>query len=489
MKCYLFFLGFLGFLPLAYSQSKEAEFDNMFQKTLRLDAMASPEALIEGIKAITYAEQINYKPGIVKGTFWICEHYIQNGNDAQALLFAVKAEKSDAFSDVTNRVKLKRIKAKSLIRMGFYEEAEKTLNDALCYVIKLQENKHSCWLKGAIYADMGTNYAENEETQHRAIEYYQKSLQLFQKMDDSDQLKSQYTFWVLVKIASLYRRQRQLAKAQQYLKKATSYIDFLKNDMGKAEYFYNQGIVCNANDDIKKAKQYFQKALQIVKRECKITCKKELYYQLFKVCQNLNNKDSCRYYRQQYMLYSDSLHQMYKKDASVALRFFEEEKQYEIKERSFHYFLGVLFCMLIMLIGSSKLFRDHRKFKILKKEKIAIEEQLLKSESNLNLLKKKNSPLANTTIELDRLVREGSPVFLTEFKKQFPDFYDRLLLYNFDIEVDMKFCALMRLDYTTAQMADYTKSSIRAVESKKYRIRKKLDIPRDKNIYEWFQEF
>jgi|GEM_PF-1015183 len=489
MKCYLFILWFLGFLPLAYGQSKEAEFDNMFQKTLRLDAIASPEALVEGIKAITYAEQTNYKPGIVKGTLWICEHYIRNGNDAQALLFAVKAEKSNAFSDEVNTVKLKRIKAKSLIRMGFYEEAEKTLNDALQHVAKLQESKHSRWLKGSIYADMGTNYAENNETPHQAIEFYQKSLHSFQKMNDSDSLKTQYIFWVLVKIASFYRRQRQPAKVQQYLKKATSYTAFLKNDMGKAEYFYNQGIVCNANGDIKKAKQYFQKALQIVKRERKIVYKKEVYYQLFKVCQNLNNKDSCRYYRQQYMLYSDSLHRMYKKDASVALRFFEEEKQYEIKERSFHYFLGILFCMLIILIGSSKLFRDHRKFRILQKEKIAIEGQLQKSESNLDQLKKKNSPVANTTIGLDRLVREGSPVFLIEFKKQFPDFYDRLLMYNANIEVDMKFCALIRLDYTTVQMADYTKSSVRAVESKKYRIRKKLNIPRDKNIYEWFQEF
>ncbi len=488
MKYNLFFSGLFGILQLVYGQSKQAEFDSLFQETVRLDAINSPQAFTEAIKAIAFAEQTDYKPGIVQGTLWICEHYIRNGNDSQALLFAVKAEKKGPFSDNSDRVELKRIKAKSLIRMGFYEEAEKTLNEALSYAVKLQNGK-SIRLQGAVYADMGTNYAESNITSHQAIEYYQKSLQLFQKMNDSDSLKPQYTFWVLVKIASFYRKQRQPAKARQYLKKAELYREQLKNDLGKAEFYYNKGIESDADDQVNEAKQYFQKALEIVKRERKITSKKELYYELFKVCQKLKKIDSCRYYRQQYMLYSDSLHRMYKKDASTALRFFEKEKQQEIKGRSLQYFLILLICILIILLGSTKLFRDHRKFIILQEEKNTLEGQLQKNEKNLNQLKKKSDLEVGTTVALDRLVREGNPAFLIEFKKQYPDFYNRLLTCNPEIGNDMKFCALIRLNYTTAQMAEYTKSTIRAVESRKYRLRKKLNIPKDKNIYAWFQEF
>lgn len=488
MKYSLFFLGLLGILPLVYSQSKQAEFDSLFQKAIRLDAIASPQAFTAAIKAITYAEQTAYNPGILKGTLWICEHYIRNGNDAQALLFAAKAEKKEPFLKGDSSVKLKRIKARSLIRMGFYEEADKTLQEALTYALKLKGDKNIPLL-GAVYTDMGTNYAERNVTSHLAIEYYQKGLQLFQKMKDSDPLKPQYTFWVLVKIASFYRKQRHPAKARQYLKTAALYSGQLKNNLGKTDFYYNKGIESNTEGKIDEAKQYFQKALDIVKRERKITCKKELYYELFRVCQNLKKTDSCRYYRQQYILYSDSLHQMYRKDASAALRFFEKEKQQEIRERSVVYFLILLICILLILLGITKLFRDHKKFIILLEEKIAIEERLQKNESNLNQIKKKNNLEVGTTVTLRRLVKEGNPAFLIEFKKLYPDFYDRLLVYNSETGNDMKFCALIRLNYTTIQMAKYTKSTIRAVESRKYRLRKKFNIPKDKNIYEWFQEF
>ncbi|MBB6371584.1 helix-turn-helix transcriptional regulator [Chryseobacterium shigense] len=76
-----------------------------------------------------------------------------------------------------------------------------------------------------------------------------------------------------------------------------------------------------------------------------------------------------------------------------------------------------------------------------------------------------------------------SPLFLERFQMYFPDFMPSLLKINSGlISSEIHICALMRLNFDTKKIALCTNSSVRAIESRKYRIRKKLDIPSDINI-------
>ncbi|MGE8533556.1 MAG: LuxR C-terminal-related transcriptional regulator [Chryseobacterium sp.] len=45
------------------------------------------------------------------------------------------------------------------------------------------------------------------------------------------------------------------------------------------------------------------------------------------------------------------------------------------------------------------------------------------------------------------------------------------------------------MDLSNKQIADYDHISIRTVESKKYRLRKKLKLSRDIDLYKWIQDF
>ncbi|MCH7403728.1 helix-turn-helix transcriptional regulator [Belliella kenyensis] len=68
-------------------------------------------------------------------------------------------------------------------------------------------------------------------------------------------------------------------------------------------------------------------------------------------------------------------------------------------------------------------------------------------------------------------------LFIVEFEKRYPRFVAHIELVLKDINMmDLKACCLMRLDFSTKDIAVFTKSSIRAVESRKYRIRKRLGI-------------
>ncbi|WP_228409711.1 helix-turn-helix transcriptional regulator [Chryseobacterium sp. T16E-39] len=103
---------------------------------------------------------------------------------------------------------------------------------------------------------------------------------------------------------------------------------------------------------------------------------------------------------------------------------------------------------------------------------------------NNDLMKNKINDLTEEDIaEILALAESGSSVFLEKFHAHFPDFIPNVLSINSSlIASELNICALMRLNFDTKKIALCTNSSVRAIESRKYRIRKKLDIPSDMNI-------
>ncbi len=81
--------------------------------------------------------------------------------------------------------------------------------------------------------------------------------------------------------------------------------------------------------------------------------------------------------------------------------------------------------------------------------------------------------------ELIKSLQLNDVIFIQNFEKLFPDFFIELKrLSNVPLTTsDLKFCAMLKLGFSTKQIALYTKSTIKSVESKKYRLRKKIDIP------------
>lgn len=85
--------------------------------------------------------------------------------------------------------------------------------------------------------------------------------------------------------------------------------------------------------------------------------------------------------------------------------------------------------------------------------------------------------------EIFSLAENNSPLFFDKFQLFFPHFIPAVLELNPGlIHSELYFCALMKLDFDTKKIAQCTNNSIRAVESRKYRIRKKLNIPSEINI-------
>ncbi|GEJ48043.1 MULTISPECIES: Two component regulator three Y domain-containing protein [unclassified Chryseobacterium] len=111
------------------------------------------------------------------------------------------------------------------------------------------------------------------------------------------------------------------------------------------------------------------------------------------------------------------------------------------------------------------------------KDLVKTNTELMKHQMLINHLSEENIQ------EILNLAETNSPVFFEKFQVFFPYFIPEILKINPNlIHSELYFCALMKLDFDTKKIAQCTNNSIRAVESKKYRIRKKLNIPSEINI-------
>lgn len=54
---------------------------------------------------------------------------------------------------------------------------------------------------------------------------------------------------------------------------------------------------------------------------------------------------------------------------------------------------------------------------------------------------------------------------------------------------DLRFCALLRLNMSTKDIAQMTNLTIRGVEAARYRIRKRIDVPDGVSLVDFFIEF
>ncbi len=95
----------------------------------------------------------------------------------------------------------------------------------------------------------------------------------------------------------------------------------------------------------------------------------------------------------------------------------------------------------------------------------------------------------NNFNDLIALAKNNSAEFLALFSEIYPDFVVSLKKINPKIRSsELEFCAMTFLNFSTKHIAQYTFVTVRAVQVRKNRLRKKLKIASDVDFNNWMRE-
>ncbi len=451
------------------SVTEVARFSNNFEQGMKL-----------GTVVYNASKAINYQRGVVNALFI---YALKNSNcrrDEQAFKYAVEAENEAAKlpepSDFIAHAAL--IKGISYYDLGFRDDAIKTL------------------LKGiAISQEI-----ENADKRHKRLGDIYNALALFSGNSKAIGLfKKSYSEYIKVRrpvksigelqqvednLADAFLKIKQLDSAEFYLNKAIPLAAEEKDTMTMAFIYTNFGELYFTRNQYAIAERYYKKGIVMTQKFNDARLLKDIYLPLSKVCAALNEKEEALKYLELNAKLVDSLNNIEKSSIKTPLNYIVQYKENQlaaIRNKYLHIILQICFILIVVACASIYLYNRFRKKLKLTTEKI---NELV---ANINLNEDKRSPAKIEELKIVvQLAVNNAPAFITKFNQYDTEFSKKLLKLAPGLVLsEIEFCALLRLNFETKEIARYSRISVRAVEGKKYRIRKKLGVPSDQDINVW----
>jgi tetratricopeptide (TPR) repeat protein len=170
----------------------------------------------------------------------------------------------------------------------------------------------------------------------------------------------------------------------------------------------------------------------------------------------------------------------------------DKEEGFENSKSKLYWIIAIIISLAILL--SIVAYSFHRNMKRKKQKIISETIQILAKKDEILLLKEVETDELKLQVnesfeEVIQLAKENKPEFLTRFQEVYPAFYQKLI----DIEpkllaTEIKLCAMIDLGFTTKDIAEYSFVTVKAAQHRKFRLRKKLNIPSDIDIKVWLDE-
>ena len=484
----------IGILLLAtrncYAQYRIKQIDSIYsQASSSVDFNSSSKSAIVIYNA---SKAMNYDKGVVEGLILFAQKSSSAGQNDNAFKYIVQAENASVnIKDPVLLSKILTIKGICYLRLGFYKEAEQTLNSAASMAKTIENKEDMHYYLTAIYTDLAMDNERSGNLKERDFwggNCYNESLQLE---------KSKKYLWVSAIAASnrgsRFTKLKQYDSAGFYVNKALLLADkysdqdkYRKNytlwvaDLHAGDFYY-------AQKKFPGSEVYYKKAVSAATQIKYAYCLKGAYAGLAKVYTALNKpKEALKCFERSNQL-ADSLALVDKAAIKVPLDYIVHDNEEKLSDSEKRYRRILLITGLALLIITCAVLFYRRRFKkeiMLNKEKI---NELIKK---IKVSDDRRSPLKMEELkQIVELAVNNNPAFLMKFNEYDTEFSKKLLaIAPTLIAAEIEFCAMLRLNFETKEIARYTRISVRAVEGKKSRIRKKLNIPSDYDINLWMTQ-
>jgi len=470
-----YFLGLLLLILYGHSFGQDfnkAKIDSLLMAAEKLERPEYSYAVTLSLKAYDESKKSDYTTGMVEGLLIASRKQYELGEFEDVLKNSREAEQlAKDLPDLKFYSDAIRLKGISQSRLGNYYTGRAELNKALTVAKQLPDPETRSSRVGVIYNDIAFTIDQSKGSLDTVAFYYGKAYREFEKMVLSNSLKNKTLSLACSNVGSSYLRAKELDSAQFYLERALQLANAANHNVVSTSTLNDLGTLYYFKKEYNAAISKYLKGISLAEETKNEVLLKSLYLGISKAYSKSNDDINSEKYLSLYVALSEKLKEGGKLSQDEVLLLAKEKQLF-----NHNYSNSSLYLVLAGLVGLIVAF-----FLFRKKKTTPIKEANPKPAVILTM----NFEEVNLK-KLVALAAEDNPSFMILFKDAFPDFFTKINSINPKlIAGEQKLCALLKLDATTKEIALYTKSSVRAVESKKYRLRKKLDIPTKMDINIW----
>jgi tetratricopeptide (TPR) repeat protein len=475
-KLWLFFqISFIFCSSFLVAQHKTSEIDFLIEKAEQENIRSSSSKSIDyALKAYQYSLESNYKKGIVESQYELAmAHYtIGKYKDAYEFIDNIEANyKSTLEKDQILLIKFTELKGKLQLWRGFKEDSKNTFLELLQLSSQLKEDETRNINELKALSLLGIN------PQYDSAKYYlKKAITYRSKIKDETEFILPY-----INLARYHANINQDLDSATYYNEMANGIAQKINSRHLFLIVLQQAQIASLNNNQELALEKSFEALQLAKDQKRSLESLEAYKLIAENYGELKNYQKQAEYLQIYNQVNDSIYNDLHSNLFSRLKTIESDMQVREKmaQNRMYLFFGSIIAFIIIL--SYFLFRI---LKIKNTTKIH-HSQIEEKDKEVEVLLHK---LQNDKQEDLLYIAQHKPAeFPEKFNEVYSDFVQKLLEIEPNlVNSELTFCAYLRLKFTTKDIANIMYVTPKAIQNRKNRIRKKLNIPSEEDIYVWF---
>ncbi|MBB4807196.1 tetratricopeptide (TPR) repeat protein [Chryseobacterium defluvii] len=431
----------------------------------------------------TLSKQEDDKKGMLTAALYRSQVY-SNRMDTNACLKSVEiglplAEELKSYPDWAS---LLQYKAKSLFQAKNFEDARSCYSRAIKIIDQIDDKNTLHFRKFYIYDNL-TEYSkhlfkENNNSNYKdSILYFAlKSYSEISKVSDTFSFKNPTLGQALQHIGVAYNLRGNYKEADKYY----DYAEKIQIKEGDKRFVANVYMLRgNQKFDLgidQEALQYWNKSLPIFEKYKYSDGLLLIYPKMIEYYKKNGDSKMEAYYLEKNMRLKDSLATI-NQSALITQNKNDKKTSTTQKQEKPSYFLPILLIMIVLIPSFIFYFyrkNQHKKYLVSEPDKYTEPQETTSDGDKLLLL-------------LD-MAKRNDKHLLAVFQNVHPELYKKLLEFPELTPLDLEMCIYLKLNIKTKDIANYTRASLNSVESRKYRLRKKMNIPQNTSLYTWINK-
>lgn len=481
-KCIFFILFFFAYNN-DFAQNSNSKIDSIIK--LINDSYSKgntdQQLFVENTTNLYYfSQEVGFIDGKLRSIVEQASTHYRNGNsDAclQKINEGVDLAKSQ--NNYNALCKLLLVYQKILYRLNYLKESKQALN--LCenynkYVKNDDEKEINAIYTLLAKAEVLVNNEGLRKDMAPVLSYKKQAYLKALALNDSNKYKKFTVIYTLESLAWSTALAYEFEKARKY----TSEIDRLILKYPNGDFLIENLIIKGAIENLEKnynlAILYLSEAISKAKESNNLYKVYEVYPMISASFGQLDDYKEATIYSYKFKHMSDSLNLIAKNSNSPALINKINSKISDSEQNNSNIIiLTILAVIVFLIVGSYFLYKKKKSSQPLQEEK---EEQSAENTSKMTM----NGQLEDSK-RMICLAKEDISIFYIEFQKIYPTFYQNLKE-KYDLNItDLNFCALIKMNFEIKQIAMLTNSTLRSIESRRYRIIKKMGLKSQNDLY------